>query len=117
TKPLEGDLLVVVETSMVDVVLMSHLLRALPFQASLLLVGDIDQLPSVGPGMVLRHLIESKVVPVVRLTEVFRQAADSRIITNAHRINQGLLPQFPAGDANSDCHFIERAEPEQIACT
>jgi exodeoxyribonuclease V alpha subunit len=67
---------------MVDVVLMANLLRALPPKASLLLVGDIDQLPSVGPGMVLRHVIESKVVPVVRLTEVFRQAANSRIITN-----------------------------------
>ena len=84
--PLDCDFLTVDETSMVDVVLMANLLRALPPKASLLLVGDIDQLPSVGPGMVLRHVIESKVVPVVRLTEVFRQAANSRIITNAHRI-------------------------------
>ncbi len=70
---------------------MANLLRALPPKASLLLVGDIDQLPSVGPGMVLRHLIESKVVPVVRLTEVFRQAANSRIIINAHRIFCGAV--------------------------
>ncbi len=81
---------------MVDVLLMNNLLRALPPSASLLLVGDVDQLPSVGPGMVLRHLIESKVVPVVRLTEVFRQAAHSRIITNAHRVNEGLMPELAA---------------------
>ena len=87
---------------MVDVVLMNHLLRALPPQAGLLLVGDVDQLPSVGPGLVLKHLIESGVVPVVRLTEVFRQAANSKIITNAHRLNEGLLPEFPAKNQTSD---------------
>jgi exodeoxyribonuclease V alpha subunit len=115
--PLECDLLVVDETSMVDVSLMANLLRALPPKASLLLVGDIDQLPSVGPGMVLRHVIESKVVPVVRLTEVFRQAAHSRIITNAHRINEGRMPEVPAKNGESDFFFIEREEPEQIAAT
>jgi exodeoxyribonuclease V alpha subunit len=114
---LDCDLLVVDETSMVDVTLMANLLRALPPKASLLLVGDIDQLPSVGPGMVLRHLIESKVVPVVRLTEVFRQAAHSRIITNAHRINEGQMPEVPAKGRESDFFFIERAEPDQIAAT
>ena len=102
---------------MVDVPLMSHLLRAVPAQASLLLVGDVDQLPSVGPGLVLRNLIESGVVPVVRLTEVFRQAAGSRIITNAHRINQGLLPELPDRDADQDFYFVEREEPERIADT
>ena len=102
---------------MVDVVLMANLLRALPPKASLLLVGDIDQLPSVGPGMVLRHVIESKVVPVVRLTEVFRQAAHSRIITNAHRINDGRMPEIPAKGGESDFFFIEREEPDQIAAT
>ena len=112
--PLECDLLVVDECSMVEVPLMSHVLRALPSNASLLLVGDVDQLPSVGPGMVLRHLIESKVVPVVRLTEVFRQAAHSRIITNSHRINQGLMPEWLAKQTESDFYFIDRAEPEQI---
>src|SRR5205814_6205064 len=81
------------ETSMVDVPLMNYLLRALPPNSGLLLVGDVDQLPSVGPGMVLRNLIDSGVMPVVRLTEVFRQAANSRIITNAHRINEGLMPE------------------------
>jgi len=115
--PLECDLLVVDETSMVDVVLMANLLRALPPTASLLLVGDIDQLPSVGPGMVLRHVIESKVVPVVRLTEVFRQAAHSRIITNAHRINEGQMPEVSGNGGESDFFFIDRAEPDQIAET
>jgi exodeoxyribonuclease V alpha subunit len=113
--PLDCDLLVVDETSMVDVTLMANLLRALPPKASLLLVGDIDQLPSVGPGMVLRHVIESKVVPVVRLTEVFRQAAHSRIIINAHRINEGRMPEFSPKGSESDFFFIDRDEPDQIA--
>jgi len=115
--PLTCQLLVVDETSMVDVPLMSHLLRALPNSASLLLVGDVDQLPSVGPGMVLRDLIESQVVPVVRLTEIFRQAANSRIVTNAHRINQGLLPELSDLGSDSDFYFIERQEPERIIDT
>ena len=115
--PLDCDALVADEVSMLDVVLMANLLRALPPKASLLLVGDIDQLPSVGPGMVLRHLIESKVVPVVRLTEVFRQAANSRIISNAHRVNEGYIPDVPAKNAESDFYFIDRAEPDQIAAT
>ena len=114
---LDCDLLVVDETSMVDVPLMSRLLRAVPAQGSLLLVGDVDQLPSVGPGLVLRDLIESGVVPVVRLTEVFRQAANSRIITSAHRINQGQLLELPARDADQDFYFVEREEPERIADT
>ena len=115
--PLDCDVLVVDECSMVDVPLMNQLLRAVRMDAHLLMVGDIDQLPSVGPGMVLRHLIESGVVPVVRLTEVFRQAAHSRIIASAHRINQGLLPELPAKDSESDFHFLDRSEPEQIAGT
>ncbi len=115
SRPLDCDLLVVDETSMVDVTLMAHLLRALPASASLLLVGDIDQLPSVGPGLVLRDLIESRVVPVVRLTEVFRQASGSRIITNAHRINEGRLPDVPARGEESDFYFVEREEPVAIA--
>ena len=116
-RPLGCQLLVVDESSMVDVVLMNHLLRALPREASLLLVGDVDQLPSVGPGMVLRDMIESKVVPVVRLTEVFRQAAHSQIIINAHRINQGTLPELGAQGPDSDFFFIERNAPERIADT
>jgi exodeoxyribonuclease V alpha subunit len=117
TRPLPCDLLVVDETSMVDVALMNHLLRALPAPASVLLVGDMDQLPSVGPGLVLRDIIESGIVPVVRLTEVFRQAAHSRIITNAHRINEGLLPGSSDQEQDSDFYFIERNEPEKIADT
>jgi exodeoxyribonuclease V alpha subunit len=115
--PLECDLLVVDECSMVDVVLMSHLLKALPPRSGLLLVGDVDQLPSVGPGMVLQHLIESQVLPVVRLTEVFRQAANSQIITTAHRVNEGQMPGLATRTAESDFYFIDRAEPEQISTT
>lgn len=117
THPLRCDLLVVDETSMVDIVLMHHLVEALPAHASLLLVGDVDQLPSVGPGMVLRDLIESGAAPVARLTEVFRQAAHSRIITNAHRINQGLMPETDEAGPDSDFYFIERQEPERIVET
>ena len=90
--PLDCDLLVVDETSMVDIMLMQSLMKAVPEQAALLIVGDIDQLPSVRPGQVLADIIASDAVPVVRLTEVFRQAAQSRIITSAHRINQGSIP-------------------------
>jgi exodeoxyribonuclease V alpha subunit len=97
--PLDCDLLVVDETSMVDVPLMRALLRALPDVAALLLVGDVDQLPSVGPGQVLADVVASGAVPVVRLTEVFRQAAESRIIVNAHRINQGLVPELASVEA------------------
>ena len=109
--PLECDLVVVDETSMVDVPLMRALARALPSHAALWLIGDVDQLPSVGPGQVLADIIDSGTVAVVRLTEVFRQAATSRIIVNAHRINQGLMPEFP-DDPNSDCFFVEAEEPE-----
>ena len=112
--PLDCDLLVVDETSMVDVPLMSNLLKAIPPRAHLILVGDVDQLPSVGPGMVLSHLIECGAVPVVRLTEIFRQAAASHIITNAHRINEGLMPEIPEGAKDSDFYFIERENPEAI---
>jgi exodeoxyribonuclease V alpha subunit len=110
--PLECDLLVVDETSMVDVPLMRALLKALPDHAALLLVGDVDQLPSVGPGQVLADVIGSGTVPVVRLTEVFRQAAQSRVIVNAHRINRGLMPELDAVEG-SDFFFVEAAEPEE----
>ena len=109
--PLDCDLLVVDEASMVDVPLMRALLLALPDTAALLLVGDVDQLPSVGPGQVLADVIASGAVPVVKLTEVFRQAAQSRIITNAHRINQGQMPELVAPDG-SDFYFVEASEPE-----
>jgi RecD/TraA family predicted helicase len=110
-------LLVVDETSMVDVPLMHSLVRALPNRTGLVLVGDVDQLPSVGPGTVLGDLIESGVVPVVRLTEVFRQAADSHIITNAHRIRRGQMPDMRGADPSSDFHFVERDDPEKIVAT
>ena len=111
TEPLDCDLLVIDETSMVDVPLMRAVLRALPESAALLIVGDVDQLPSVGPGQVLADIIASAAVPVVRLTEVFRQAAESRIITNAHRINQGLMPDLASAEAD-DFYFVDAAEPE-----
>jgi exodeoxyribonuclease V alpha subunit len=97
--------------------LMSALMKALPSKAALILVGDVDQLPSVGPGSVLADLIESKRIPVVRLTEVFRQAAHSRIITTAHQINSGRFPMLPEKDEPSDFYFIERDEPEAILNT
>ena len=117
SRPLEGDLIVVDEMSMVDVPLMSALLRAHPPKANLILVGDVDQLPSVGPGSVLGDIIQSGVVPVVRLTEVFRQAADSHIITNAHRINHGLFPDTTDTADTSDFYFIQRDTPEAILTT
>jgi exodeoxyribonuclease V alpha subunit len=110
--PLDCDLLVVDETSMVDVMLMQALMKAIPDNAALLVVGDIDQLPSVGPGQVLADVIASGAVPVVRLTEVFRQAAESRIITSAHRINQGLIPDLSNPEGDSDFYFVQADDPE-----
>jgi exodeoxyribonuclease V alpha subunit len=97
---------------MIDVLLMQALLKAVPDRAALLVVGDIDQLPSVGPGQVLADIISSGVVPVVRLTEVFRQAAQSRIITSAHRINQGSMPDLSPPDTESDFYFVSAEDPE-----
>ena len=116
--PLKGDLFVLDETSMVDVSLMMRWLDALPDHAHLLLIGDVDQLPSVGPGSVLADIIKSGLVPVARLTEVFRQAAQSRIITAAHEINAGHVPVFqkPA-PKGCDFHFIERETPEAVMDT
>ena len=113
--PLECDLLVVDETSMVDVPLMASLLEAIPSQAALLLVGDVDQLPSVGPGQVLADLINSGALAVARLTEVFRQAASSRIITTAHAINAGTIPDLrpPTAGAMTDFYFLPAETPEQ----
>ena len=110
--PLDCDLLVVDETSMVDVMLMQALMKAVPDHAGLLIVGDIDQLPSVGPGQVLADIIASGAVPVVRLTEVFRQAAESRIITSAHRINHGLIPDLSRPQGDADFYFVQADEPE-----
>jgi exodeoxyribonuclease V alpha subunit len=110
--PLDCGLLVVDETSMVDVLLMHALLKAVPDRAALLIVGDIDQLPSVGPGQVLADVIASGAVPVVRLTEVFRQAAQSSIIVSAHRINHGSIPDLGKPGSDSDFYFVPADDPE-----
>ncbi len=112
--PLECDLLVVDESSMVDVMLMQSLVRAVADHTALLLVGDVDQLPSVGPGQVLSDIIQSRVFPVARLTEIFRQAAESRIVTNAHRINAGEMP-LPGLSAEASDFYLVRAEEPEIA--
>ena len=104
--PLQGDVLIVDECSMIDIMLMYNLLKAVPDTMTLILVGDIDQLPSVGAGNVLRDMIDSECFPVVRLTRIFRQAQTSRIITNAHRINSGKMPDISNGK-NTDFFFID----------
>jgi len=113
--PLRADLVIVDESSMMDLALTFHFLRALRPATSLIFVGDADQLPSVGPGNVLGDLIESGVVPVVRLTEIFRQASRSRIVTNAHRINRGEFPLLSRSESHGagDFYFVERPEPER----
>lgn len=110
--PLDCDLLVVDEVSMIDVPLMNSLLKALPLKTALVLVGDADQLPSVGPGDVLKALLQSNALPVVTLTEIFRQSAQSRIILNAHRINQGKMPLETASEPSCDFYFIGARDPE-----
>ena len=112
--PLEGDVLIVDEASMIDIVLMNSLLKAIPSHMRLLLVGDIDQLPSVGAGNVLRDIIDSGRVPVVRLTKIFRQAQSSRIVMNAHRINEGKFPDISNG-RDTDFFFLEDDDPEHTA--
>lgn len=117
--PLSGDIFIVDEASMIDLPLAYQLIRAIPLHAALVIVGDVDQLPSVGPGCVLRDIIESNAVPVSRLTHIFRQAARSAIVTNAHRVNEGLMPEFPAEKPSSpdasDFYFVAAEEPEK-AC-
>ena len=112
--PLATDLLVVDESSMVDIVLMNQLLRAVPDNAAVLLVGDVDQLPSVGPGAVLGDLMESGKVPVARLTEIFRQAATSQIITGAHAINRGQAPRQSRKGEETDFYYMTGDEPEEL---
>ncbi|HWQ25206.1 MAG TPA: ATP-dependent RecD-like DNA helicase [Chlorobaculum sp.] len=112
--PLDTSFVVVDETSMVDVVLMQKLVAAIPDRAAVVFVGDVDQLPSVGPGAVLSDLISSGSVPTVRLTEIFRQAAESMIIVNAHRINQELMPLGMESDALSDFYYVPARSPEEI---
>ena len=115
--PLPCDLLIVDEASMIDTILMHHLLKAVPLQATFILVGDIYQLPSVGAGNVLKDIILSAAIPVVALDKIFRQARESRIILNAHRINGGKMPQLKNVRENSDFFFIEQEDPEQVLNT
>jgi exodeoxyribonuclease V alpha subunit len=112
--PLKGDVFIFDETSMLDLPLAHQAVRALPSDAVLILVGDVDQLPSVGPGAVLRDLIDSNAVPVVRLTEIFRQAAGSAIVTNAHRIHQGEYPVTCTPQHPGDFYLLPVEEPEQL---
>ena len=114
--PLEGDALIVDECSMIDIILMNNLTKALPTSMRLVLVGDIDQLPSVGAGNVLRDIIDSGVIPVVRLTRIFRQAQTSRIVMSAHAINRGIFPDISNGK-QTDFFFMKQEEPEQVAAT
>ena len=113
--PLEADLIVIDETSMVDTILMCHFLKSVPGEATLILVGDVDQLPSVGAGNVLKDIIESGHIPAVRLTEIFRQAKESLIVVNAHRVNNGQMPTFSYHeDHPQDFYFFEIEEPENV---
>jgi len=115
--PLECDLLVADECSMIDVPLANQLLKAVATRTAVILVGDVDQLPSVGPGQFLTDLIDSGAVPVIRLTEVFRQAATSRIVRSAHQINRGVFPSLPEKGEASDFYLVAAEEPEVIAQT
>ena len=115
TNPLDADLLIIDEVSMVDTLLMYHFLKAVPQRATLILVGDIDQLPSVGPGNVLKDIIDSTIVPVVRLNEIFRQSQRSMIIVNAHRVNRGEMPGEQRGPEHiNDFYFTAIEEPEKV---
>ena len=113
--PLDCDLLIVDEASMIDTILMHHLLKAIPKQATFILVGDVNQLPSVGAGSILNDIINSQAVPVVELNEIFRQAQESLIIVNAHKINNGIMPSLKAsGEKLEDFYFIEKEDPEEV---
>ncbi|MBW1706549.1 MAG: ATP-dependent RecD-like DNA helicase [Deltaproteobacteria bacterium] len=113
-RPIEGDVILLDEASMIDTSLMYHLLKAVPSGATLIMVGDSNQLPSVGPGNVLRDVIKSGSVPVIVLNEVFRQARESLIIMNAHRINRGLVPEVKGSGVDpGDFYFIEQGDPDQ----
>ena len=112
--PLTGDALIVDECSMIDILLMNNLLKAVPDGMRLILVGDIDQLPSVGAGNVLRDIIDSGAVPVIRLTRIFRQAQTSRIVMSAHAVNAGRLPDLSNG-RETDFFFLREEDPEKVA--
>ena len=111
--PLEADIIIVDEVSMIDLILMNNLLKAVRPGTHLLFVGDADQLPSVGAGNVLRDMISAGVIPTVQLTVIFRQAQDSTIIQNAHRINNGQSPTFPKD--KTDFYFFGKQEPDEVA--
>jgi exodeoxyribonuclease V alpha subunit len=116
-KPLDCDVLIIDEASMIDTILMHFLLRAVPPHATFILVGDVNQLPSVGPGNVLNDIIASAAVPVVTLDRIFRQAMNSNIIVNAHKINEGILPSLQSADSSgvsNDFYFIEQEDPEKV---
>jgi len=112
--PVDCDALIIDESSMIDTILMFHLLKAVPLSAVLIFVGDINQLPSVGAGNVLGDIIASGLVPVVTLSEIFRQAKESNIIVNAHRVNSGLMPFIKTDQNINDFYFIEQDNPERI---
>ena len=112
--PLEGDALIVDECSMIDIILMNNLMKAIPLGMRLVFVGDIDQLPSVGAGNVLRDIIDSQKIPVIRLTRIFRQAQSSRIVMSAHAINRGVFPDLSNGK-ETDFFFIKNDDAEQVA--
>ncbi|HEY0782066.1 MAG TPA: ATP-dependent RecD-like DNA helicase, partial [Thermoanaerobaculia bacterium] len=116
-RPLAGDLLIVDEASMLDTSLAYSLLKAMPDAGRLILVGDVDQLPSVGPGKVLADLIRSQAIEVVRLDQIFRQAGRSLIVVNAHRVNSGQMPIVESVDSDGDFFFFERREPEEVVQT
>lgn len=114
SNPLDASLIIIDEASMIDVPLMYHLLKAVPSAATFVLVGDIDQLPSVGPGNVLKDIISSGCIPTVRLGEIFRQSKQSMIVVNAHRINNGQMPILDRGEQQDhDFFFIEKNDPEE----
>ncbi len=119
-KPLACDLIIVDEASMIDTILMHHLIKAIPPRATFILVGDVNQLPSVGAGNVLKDIIASNMVPVVKLNEIFRQAKTSQIIVNAHKINNGIIPAFKSQDSTGpsrpkdDFYFIQQEDPEKV---
>ena len=118
TNPLEADVFIVDEMSMVDTVLMYHFLKALPSSSTLVLVGDVDQLPSVGPGCVLRDIISSSRIPTVVLSEIFRQSRHSLIVVNAHRVNQGRMPMLGfEREKPQDFYFFPEDDPEYGAKT
>lgn len=114
--PLQGDVLIVDEASMIDVLLMYHLLKAVPEHMIIVIVGDIDQLPSVGPGNILQDIIASEVIPTIKLERIFRQARGSKIITNAHKINKGEKPDL-SGGTNSNFFFISEENADKVIDT